>query len=1074
MITRKRSVLSRRYTPSVPSGPPAHRLVVGTFPALEPAFLRAVRELKKSDPLRPVEVLVGSNLVALYLRRRAADELGAVANLRFLTFLDLARAILPGAGLAPALPLLGEALLAREALAATPEARAFDPLRDRPAFRQAFVRTADDLRDAGIPAGDLPRLLAGAAATPDRRGFLAALAAAVVEFEKRRARFADATGLLDRAGSVAIPRSDDPLLVYGLYDLGGLREGLLANVASARPVSAFVPDDGEAEPAGALPVRRPLFERVLRVPAERASGPPALAPRIVVAPSEGSEARETVRELLAAVDAGIPLHRIAILVRNPERQEAALTAELELRSIPFFRPAGPGFSRSPLGRAARTLVRLAAEGFPADAFRELLDLLETLGLFPEVGPAAPSPARLGTALGDLGFEAGRDDLAARLSAAKQRLARPLRPADDPDGWFASRRDAELGEIRALESSVDAVAKALPPADATSWSEWSRRLRHSFGILFDEAAGRDRLEPALEAVAALESVEPGASVDAKAVAALLPEALDLSPQRRGRFERDGVALLSAVSARGLLFDAVLIPGLVEQSFPRPVRPDPLLFDAERRAIAAASGRPLPTRADERPLREERFLFGLARAAARRRLVLLAAARDVSTDRPRLLSPFLLNLTGDATRRALLSRELGRSPRPLPEGVVWHPAGRLVAAGPPLDAEDALRRALALAPGLRKSLPDDAEGVTAALARAAARRLPFFTEYEGAVGREASGLRLRSGTVSASRLERFAGCAYRAFLERGLRLEARPEGEDEGFFGLDALTRGNALHAAVRDLTRSLVAAGRTFADLGADEIGHFAADAAARAVDAAVAADRSAPPPVLVEMEKEALAALLAALVGHLAASEHLVPPAGAEVRFGRPTGDPAERDEDPALSTDAPVEVDGLPFRVRLHGRIDRLDREGGRARVVDYKTGKPEPFKETNRRRFVVAGGERLQLPVYALAARLLGAVHVESEYLFVRKERESVKVTATRFDEAATNEAIAALKEILRLAEEAVGAGLYLPKTVSLRTAAPCLTCDFAAVCGPGHARVYDRKWEGDAARGRRNPLTEMGGIK
>jgi RecB family exonuclease len=1074
MITRKRSVLGRRYTPDVPPAPPVHRLLAGSFSALEPAFLRAVAELKKDDPLRPVEVLVGSNLVALYLRRGAAEKLGAVANLRFLTFLDLARKIVPGAGLAPSLPALGEALLARQALAASPEARAFGLLRDRPSLRQALVRTADDLRDAGIPANDLPRLLAAAAASPDRKLFLSALAASVVDFERRRSRFADATGLLARAGTAPIPRSGNPLLVYGLYDLGGLRERLLANVASARPVLAYVPDDGEAEPLGTLPVRSPLFERILGVSAERVSGPPPPPARIVVAPSDGSEARETVRELLAAVDEGIPLHRIAILVRNPERQEAALTAELELRNIPFFRPAGPGFSRSPLGRAARALVRLAAENFPAEVLRELLDFLETLGLFPVPGPGATSPARLGSALADIGFEAGRADLAARLATAGERLARPFRAGDDPDGWFASRREAESAELRSLEAAVNAVAKAVPSADAAPWTEWSGRLRRSFEVLFEGAAGRDRLEPALEALEALEAVEPRAAVDASAVATLFPEALDLSPERHGRFERDGVALLSAVSARGLLFDAVLVPGLVEQSFPRPVRPDPLLFDAERRAIAAASGRPLPTRADERPLREERFLFGLARSAARRRLVLLSAARDVSTDRPRLLSPFVLDLAGDEARRALLSRELGRPPLPLPDGVAWHPAGRLVATGPPLDAEDALRRALALSLGLRKSLPGEAAAVAAALARAAARRLPFFTAYEGAVGREASGLRLRTRTVSASRLERFAGCAYRAFLERGLRLEARPEADDDGFFALDALTRGNALHAAVRDLTRSLVGARRSFADLGADEIARFAADAAARAVDAVVTAARSEPPPVLVEMEKEALSALLVALLDHLATSTREVPPVGAELRFGPATGDPADRDEDPALSTDSPVDVDGLPFQVRLHGRIDRLDRDGERARVVDYKTGKPEPFKEKNRHRFVVAGGERLQLPVYALAARLLGAAHVESEYLFVRWEKETVKVTATRFDEATTNEAIEALREVLRLADEAVVAGLYLPNTVSLRSGAPCLHCDFAAVCGPGHVRLYRRKWDGDAARGRRNPLTEMRGIK
>ncbi|HSB35928.1 MAG TPA: hypothetical protein VLH41_03580, partial [Thermoanaerobaculia bacterium] len=510
----------------MPSASPSHRLFVGPFSALEPEFLRTVRELKTGDPLRPVEVLVGSNLVALYLRRRTAEDLGAVANLRFLTFLDLARKILPGAGPAPPLPALGEALLARQALAASPEARAFGQLRDRPSLRQALVRTADDLRDAGIPANDLPRLLAGAAASPDRKTFLSALAASVVDFERRRSRFTDATGLLARAGTAPIPSSGNPLLVYGLYDLGGLRESLLANVAGSRPLEAFVPDDGEAEPARALPVRRPLFERILGVSAKRVSGPPPPPPRIVVAPSDGSEARETVRELLAAVDEGIPLHRIAILVRNPERQEAPLTAELELRNIPFFRPAGPGFSRSPLGRAARALVHLAAENFPADILRELLDFLETLGLFPGSGPGATSPSRLGSTLADLGFEAGRADLAARLATSGERLARPFKASDDPDGWFASRREAERAELGALEAAVSVVARAVPSADTAPWAEWSGRLRRSFAILFERAAGRDRLEPALEALGALEAVEPRAAVDAGAVATLLPEALDL--------------------------------------------------------------------------------------------------------------------------------------------------------------------------------------------------------------------------------------------------------------------------------------------------------------------------------------------------------------------------------------------------------------------------------------------------------------------------------------------------------------------------------------------------------------------
>lgn len=1053
----------------MPFSPPAHRLFAGPFGALEPAFLEAIGALKRQDPLRKVEILVGSNLLAVYLRRRVAKEFGAVANLRFLTFLDLAKEIVPEEDTRPPLSPLGEILLARRALQTTKEAGAFGAIRGRPSLAAAIVSTANDLRDAGISPEEVRRLLPEASHLDDRRRQLRALSAVVFSFEGSRRRFRDATAVLERAAEALIPSSSEPLLVYGLYDLGGLRERLLENASRSRQIQAFVPDDGAEPIEGAPPARGRLFEGLLGVPARALYGPALPSWRIVVAPSETAEAREVVREILRAVEDEIPLHRIAVLVRNPERQEAALTAELDLRKIPYFRPAGPGFSRSALGRAARALVRLSAEDYPADALFDLLDLLESLDLLPALGLADVSASESRALLADLAFSSGYENLIAHLASARQRLDRPMHAADDPDGRFAQRRARQRDGIDLMEKTISILRAAVPAAAPASWADWADRLRKSFDILFRNLPGRDRLERGVEALQGLEAVEPGASVEATVLEPLLADALDLSPEPHGRFERNGVSLLFALSARGLLFDAVLVPGLVEQSFPFPVRPDPLLFDAERKAVSGSCGKPLPTRADERPLREERFLFWLASTSATRRLVLLAPARDVATDRPRLLSPYLLDLTGETAGEALRQRELGHF-TPLPPGISWLPPWRPVPEGPPVDAEEALRRALIRSPALRKALPQSAAPAADALSRARARRTPYFTAYEGKTGRAASGLQLRGRTISASRLERFAGCAYRAFLERGLHLESSPEPDDESPFGLDAVTRGSALHAAARDLTRSLLKSRRTFSDLGPDEIPALALTAARSAVEKVVAASRTAPPPVLVEIEIDALRTLLEALYSHLRSTPSDLPPAGAEIRFGPPSEDPADRDEDADLSTNEPVPVPGLPFEVRLAGRIDRLDRDGDRARVVDYKNGKPEPYKEQNPKGYMVAGGERLQLPVYALAARHLGASQVASEYLFVRHHEGKPKVTTRSFDESGTDETIGKLKEALLLVDEAVRSGLYLPKTMSFRSASPCRTCDFTAVCGPGHARVYETKWRGEAGSGPANPLQKL----
>ncbi len=1057
----------------MPPAAPAHRLVTGPFSALEPAFLTVIRSLKEGDPLRPVEILVGSNLLAVYLRRRAADEMGAAANLRFLTFVDLARKIAPADDPRPPLPALGPRLLARRALRGTAEGAAFGALRERDSMATALLATADDLRDAGIAPRDLARLLETATGLGDRHRHLHALGAVLVSFEESRSRFRDTTAQLERAASSAAQASREPLLVYGLYDLGGIREGLLAAVSRVRPVHAFVPEDGANEPPGLAPVRTALFSRLLGVEADRLPVPPLPEPAVTIAPSENAEAREVVREILRAADAGTPLHRIAILVRNPEEQEPALVAELSLREIPFFRPAGSGFASSPVGRAARLLAALTARRFPADAFRELLDLLETLGRFPAMGLGATTPARLGAALAGLGVTEGLDALEGALTESQARLSRPFPAADDPEGWFARRRAREKTELDLLGVALAAVRPALPPSESATWSGWAGRLRSSLDILLGPVPERERLERALEAIEALESVEPGASLEASAVGPLLEEAIDLSPEIRGRFERDGVSLLSTVSARGLLFDVVLVPGLVEQSFPRPSRPDPLLFDAERRRIGDAAEKPLVPRTGDRHAREERFLFSLARASARKRLVLFAAAREIATDRPRLLSPFLLDLLPEETRRSLLDRELGRDAAPLPANVVWLPAGRLPREGPPLDGDEALRRLLADSPGRRKTLPPGAEPLARALRRGEARARPDFTEYEGRIGRAVTRLALRGATVSASRLERFAQCAYRSFLERGLGLEALPDAEPDGIFALDPLERGNALHAALRDLTRRLVAGRRTFASLGAAEIASTASQAAREAVDAAAAARCAAPPPLLVGIEENRLRRLLAGLLNHLADEEGALPPAGAEVRFGPQTLDPAERDDDPSASTDRPARVPGLPFDAKLLGRIDRLDRDGDRALVVDYKTGKPAPYA-AKKRTHLVAAGERLQLPAYALAAGLLGARSVTSEYLFVEESAgEEGAVTAIRFDESETASAIEALREVLVLVDEAVGKGLFLPKTKSLRSKAPCRYCDFSAICGPGHERLYERKWAGEIRGGVPNPLLRLRGI-
>jgi len=1017
---------------------PRHTLFTGGFASLEARFLEELRGLKEGDALRPVDVLVGSNLLGVYLRRRAAETLGGVANLRLLTFVDLARERVPAADPRPPLPPLAESLLARRALLETPEGDVFEDLRGRPSMAGLVARTAADLRGAGLPADRLAELLRAAATTPDRAAFLGKVGVVLTRFEETRSAFADADALLARGAATTAPSRPEPLLVYGLYDLGGVREALLAAVAAERPVVAFVPVDGEPEETGEgiPPARADLFERLLDA-TPRALPDAVQRPEVsvVVAPSELSEAREVVREVLRAVDDGVPLYRIAVLVRDPARQEPALVAELGAREIPFFRPAGTGFSRTPPGRAALGTLAFPAGGFAPDDLVGLVDVLEGLALLP---PGAR--ARVERALLEIRFRDGWAAIVPRIAA---RLARrPPEESAEAEGRITRREMRVRRDLAALREVVALLAPVLPDPTPASWRTWSERLAASFDALLGRLPGADALSDAAARLGELEAVEPGASVAAIDVLRLLADSLEETPVRQGRFERDGLSLLSSVSARGLLFDVVLVPGLVEQSFPRAGRPDPLLFDDERAALSRATRRPIAPRTGPRHAREERFLFHLARSAARRRLVLLAARREAATDRPRLLSPFLLDHLEERAGRSLSEAELATPATASALALRWIRLGAPPLAGPPLDADEAIRRALVRSPKLRSALPPGLEPLGRALRRGRARAETRYSEYEGRVARAPLRLGLGGGrALSPSRLERLASCAYRAFLQDALGLSA-PE-DSPAALAFDGRTTGELAHAALEAAAKSALERGVPLGDRllsGADAL-------AERTVTRFLADWEIDLPPVLVEVATEQLAALLRA-VGELERDRpDPLPLAGSEVGFGPGKG------AEPAAGED--------PLRVPLTGRIDRLDRSGAATRVVDYKFSRPDPFGAKNRKGWRIVGGEKVQLAAYALAARALGAAAVSSEYLFVTADRKGAAPAAlsVAFDAAGTDEAVASFHRAVGLLDATIRKGDLLPRTESLSSrGSPCSFCEVAAVCGPGHARVYEAKREAE----------------
>ncbi len=217
---------------------------------------------------------------------------------------------------------------------------------------------------------------------------------------------------------------------------------------------------------------------------------------------------------------------------------------------------------------------------------------------------------------------------------------------------------------------------------------------------------------------------------------------------------------------------------------------------------------------------------------------------------------------------------------------------------------------------------------------------------AVSRALYGMHLEN---SVTRLETYAACAYRHFLQYGLSLKEREE------FGFEAVDMGNIFHGVLDDFTEQLDASDYTWFDFPEQ----FGVEAVERAMDnlaaqyGASVLYSSARNEYAIGRMKRILSRSVCVLQNQLKKGEFV--PEGHEVSFKY------TQDLDSvsiALSQEE---------RMQLQGRIDRIDvaedAENVYVKVVDYKSG-DKHFDLA-----AVYHGLQLQLVVYMNAALELEA---------------------------------------------------------------------------------------------------------
>ena len=1006
----------------------------------------ALLDEARADPallVQPIRIVVPSASLREHLAARLTAGRGALAGVRLQTLNGLAREVLASAGdrVGPGDRLFP--VLVRRAAREQPALRAvLEGLEDG---YGAATGAVADLLDAGfmpdVPAhGEaLTEALQEAGLPPETQRRVAAVvatAAATAEalaahgLERAGGRLRRAAERLEGDASLLPARAT---FVHGFADATGAVSDLLealTRACGAHVVIDLAPDPAQPERSDFGVAFTERLRSRLGIHQTEASGGEAGTREFTALRAVGTDAevRGVAERISALIDAGVRPERIGVVARDSAPYAIAVRTQFGRLGIPFAAPGTPG-PPSGRGRLIHGLLALLAEraATPADRW---LDLLARLSR----GERADLR---------LGFHAmGSPRLADVANLDVQRLAADA--ALDQRGDYAlparSGLVAETDERaahaarRRLSGTLlsDAIAAARAAHEClTAWPARASMLAHAArlrALLRDELAwGADEPLAAVErALASLDEELGSFDLEYEEFVLVVRGVLrDLGNEDFGSAGA-GVRFYGVVEARSHTFDHLFLLGVNRDVFPRPLLDDPLLPDSVRRRLEPLLPEiPLKSRVFE----EEHYLFAQLMAASPRVVLSWQVANDEG--RARTVSPFVerLRSAGVLTRCDDVAGAHAAPRAGVPLLCTAQEAALLEGLH---GAPERFGELLTLAAGEVAQLDLHGEGVAAD--RLAAGRQAVLRElgdrpgidelgpYFGFLGAVRHSADVRRADLYVTHVERLIRCPWQLFLTRLLRIEPPPNALDT-LPDVTPLLVGNLVHRVLE----------RIVADA-------FSASAARREGIA-----WPAPDVLEVQLGETAAALLREEGVGVAGFERFLVEVARPLVLAARTLEwpDASSSWRCVAAEADGSVQV-GLPPRT-VHYRVDRVDAQGDRQRLIDYKTGSSETQAKLPKD---VARGKRLQAAAYAFGS---GG---EGRYLYLAAEDLAKKaVVEAQADDAELHEAF---EEAVSTALLAFDAGAFFPRLTEAggtQPAAACKHCEVREACLQGDAGARAR---------------------
>jgi ATP-dependent helicase/nuclease subunit B len=1040
------------------------RLFLAPFqPELEGAFFDFEKNKKSRDPLAPLVVLVGSNLLGLYLRRLFVQKGLNHINIRFLTFIDLARALaeepLREDRRSP-LPRFGELVGILSLAENIAEDNYFKPIADRRGFHRTLAATFQDLGDGGIE--ELP-------VQEDKKLVELGHLYRAYRFMIGKDFYND-TEVLLRA-SKAVQKffrvfASEELTFYGFYDFTESQKRLLKACTDQLEVAAFMPwreSTGFVYASSILQWYKELGFEVMALEKfnkekkkslavlqqdlfrERARGPQVLADHNVLfisAPNEAQEVREIARESLRlAREENINFHEMAILLRNADFYGPLILETFQRLEIPLYFQRGISLLRTPAGKSSILLLDLIGSNLKRSEVMEFLTFapIAWSRFFQEI----PSPSQWDLISREAGIVEGRKQWEERLNALmSRRKEEESAEGEDEAPVFPDETRRFWDFLKEFFSALDRF-----PRKGT-WQGMVNASIHFMRTYFEKSETQEAIFDCLRELESLDTF--GRDVEIRRFKEIVSADLEENGQRLGGFQREGICVTDLMPARGLSFRVVFIPGLVERVFPAPARQDPLLLDHERRLINDALGGKGRIPLKRFRSQEEKLLFTLAVGSAREKLILSYPRLDPSSGRERIPSFFLLRvaeaLHGEAMDYSRLEtlpefRRVALSRLAPDDGEQAIDEGEfdLCQVTGALKRND--RREVAY---LKSLFP-----VLQRAERLARLRWGFrtFTEYDGCLKSLQALHLLRErfalfGQVLApTRLETYASCPFKYFLSEVLGLRVLPSPEE--ILRIRPLERGKVVHDLLFRFYREAIE--RIPGPFRLDQIatyGKVLADVADRVFSEAEAEGFTGAP-LLWEIDRQEILEDLRVVLKRTCEESPEWIPTHFEVRFGYQSPSSKAPRSPEAIS----LTLEGQST-VSFRGRIDRVDfsPDGSRLRVIDYKTGivegQPDGF----------GGGTALQLPLYLLAScRIWSRVDIEKSWAEYDSVSRKGKFKRLFFNGKHWTEKENTLKKIIQIISRGILEGTFFPCRQEDRS---CDPCDFKTLCEQGTSTLFQRK--------------------